>query len=383
MKRLIYAAPLALMLPACGGTPPQAALDEHAGQEEGHGEDHTVEEGVVTLTEAQIRAAGIEVVAVGTTGSGGALMLPATIEADPDGIQVVTAAIGGRVVALSRNLGETVRKGETLAVIESREAAQMQGEIEAASARLALARSNLAREQRLFGQKVSPEQDLIAARTAATEAGIALRLARQQLAATGRAGGGLNRVALPSPLSGQVIARSATPGQAVTADAELFRVANLTTVSIALSLDAADAARLRPGARVAVSGQGREGEATIRFISPVLDAQTRLVPAIATLDNRGGLWRVGEAVTAAVDVPVLPGARGIKVPQVAVQTLEGRRCVFVRTRTGFRAVPVRTGATSGDGVLVLEGLKGGERLAATGSFTLKAELGKGEAEHEH
>jgi cobalt-zinc-cadmium efflux system membrane fusion protein len=99
--------------------------------------------------------------------------LPATIEGDPQGTQVVSAAIGGRVVSLTRNLGQSVGRGDTLAVIESREAAQLKGEVEASRARLALANSNLAREQRLFAQRVSPEQDLIAARTAAIEARIA------------------------------------------------------------------------------------------------------------------------------------------------------------------------------------------------------------------
>jgi cobalt-zinc-cadmium efflux system membrane fusion protein len=88
-------------------------------------------------------------------------------------------------VALTRNLGQSVGRGETLAVIESREAAQLKGEVQATRARLALANSNLAREQRLFAQRVSPEQDLIAARTAATEARIAYTQAQQQVSAAG------------------------------------------------------------------------------------------------------------------------------------------------------------------------------------------------------
>lgn len=115
----------------------------------------------------------------------GTIELPAIIEGDPQGTQVVSAAIAGRVVALTRNLGQSVGRGQTIAVIESREAAQIKGEVEAARARLQLANSNLAREQRLYAQKVSPEQDLIAARTAATEARIALTQARSMVSAAG------------------------------------------------------------------------------------------------------------------------------------------------------------------------------------------------------
>ncbi|EJL24222.1 efflux RND transporter periplasmic adaptor subunit [Novosphingobium sp. AP12] len=376
---------LALPLGACGSEPKEAEENGHGhGSEESHtGGEGDHEDGVVNITAVQLRAAGVEIVTVGSAGAGGAVSLPATVDADPQGIRIVTAAISGRIVTLSRNLGEPIRAGETLAVLESREVALLQGEIEAATARLSLANSNLVRERRLFTEKVSPEQDLVAARTAATEAGIALRLARQQLAATGRAGSGLNRVALPSPLSGQVIARTATLGQVVTADTELYRVANLTKVTVTLSLSSADAARLRPGARVAVTAPGRSGEATIRFLSPVVDPETRLVPAIAELDNRSSQWRVGEAVSAEVSLPVIEGSVGVSVPQVAIQTVAGRPSVFVRTNTGFKSVAIEVGQASGGNVLVTRGLKGGERIAATGSFLVKAELGKGEAEHEH
>src|SRR3546814_7572068 len=99
------------------------------------------------------------------------------------------------------------------------------------------------RERRLFNERVSPEQDLIAARTAATEARIALRLAQQQVSAAGGGGGALNRIAINAPLSGQVVARSVTLGQTVAADAELFRVANLGRVAVTLALSPADAGR--------------------------------------------------------------------------------------------------------------------------------------------
>ncbi|QXQ07488.1 efflux RND transporter periplasmic adaptor subunit [Sphingosinicellaceae bacterium] len=337
---------------------------------------------VVRLTPQQITAAGIALVRPAIGGGGGAIELPGTIAGDPQGTQIVSAAIDGRLVSLTRNLGQSVRRGDTLAVIESREAAQLNAEVEAAAARAALARSNLAREQRLFAERVSPEQDLIAARTAATEAGIALRLARQQVAAAGGGGGALNRLTTRAPISGQVIARSATLGQTVAADAELFRVADLSVVSLSLSLSAADAGHVRAGARVEVSAPGRTGQARVTFVSPVLDEMTRQVPLIAALDNRAGQWRVGEAVTASIQLPG-SGDGGITVPAVAVQTVDDKPVVFVRTPTGFRAVPVTLGRTNGNRVTVASGLAGREEIAAANSFTLKAELGKGATGDDH
>ncbi|MBB3911851.1 efflux RND transporter periplasmic adaptor subunit [Sphingomonas desiccabilis] len=376
--RALVPATLALTLAGCGGgteAPAENAADEHAA-EEVH-----AEEGVVTLTQQQITEAGIEVVRPTVGGVAGAIEVSAAIEGDPQGVQVASAALGGRLVSLTRNLGQPVGRGDVLAVIESREAASLKGEIEAVRARAALAQSNLRREQRLFAERVSPEQDLIAARTAATEANIALRLAQQQLAATGGGGGALNRVTVRSPISGQVIARSATLGQTVAADAELFRIANLSKVSVAMSLLPADAGRVQPGAQVEVTGPGRRQAARVTFVSPVLDETTRLVPVIATLDNGGNTWRMGETVNASIIVPA-GGDRAVAVPWAAVQMIEDKPHVFVRAATGFKAVPVTLGRRNGGQVVVRAGLNGGERIASTNSFTLKAELGKGEAEHE-
>ena len=379
-KKIIYAAlPLSLMLAlaACGsGAEENPSNDAAPAAEAKAGEK--AEEGKITLLADQIASAGIQT-ARPMMGGSGTIELPATIDGDPQGTQVVSAAIGGRVVSLTRNLGQSIGRGQTLAVIESREAASLNAETEAARARLSLANSNLAREQRLFSQRVSPEQDLIAARTAATEARIALRLAQQQVSAAGTGGGGLNRIGIVAPMSGQIIGRSVVLGQTVAADAELFRVANLSSVSLSLNLQPQDAGRVRPGATVNIKAAGRQATAKVTFVSPALDTNTRLVPVIATLDNRDGLWRVGEPVTASVALTGSGGDGAIRVPLTAVQTEEGRSVVFVRTKTGFQATAVQLGDSAGDSVIIKSGLKGTEEIATVNSFTLKAELGKSEA----
>jgi len=387
MMKLVIgaAAPLALAMLLAGCSGEQPAANEAAtpkGEATKNADEKAEpaeEEGVIVLTPQQIKAAGVEIVRT-QAGGAGALTLPATIEGDPQGTQVVSAAIGGRVVALNRNLGEAVSRGQVVAVIESREAASLRAEVEAASARSALAQSNLRREERLFALKVSPERDLIAARTAATEASIALRLAGQQVSAAGVGGGALNRIGVTAPIAGRITARAVVLGQTVASDAELFRVSNLSRVAVTVSLSPADAARVAVGTPVEVSAGGRNSSARISFVSPVLSDTTRLVTIIALIDNSAGQWRVGEPVTALIG---LPGARGgtVSIPASAIQTVENRQVVFVRTSTGFRAQPVTRGARGSGTVMVTSGLNGSEEVAGQGSFTLKAELAKGEAEH--
>ena len=376
ITRWLFSATLSLALAACGGEKKADNAATMQGMAMGPA-GKPADKDTVTLTPQQISDAGIEVGRPTVGGVAGAIEVPGLIQGDPQGVQVVSATIGGRLVALTRNLGQSVRQGDPLAVIESREAASLKAEVEAARARAALAQSNLRREQRLFAERVSPEQDLIAARTAAAEAGIALRLAQQQLGATGGGGGALNRIAMRSPISGQVIARPAVLGQAVDANAELYRVANLGHVTVQASISPADAARVRPGERIEVTAAGRRQEGRVTFVSPVLDETIRLIQVIATLDNAGGQWRVGEPVTASILLPSATGDRGVAVPSTAVQSVENRTVVFVRMPNGFRAVPVTTGRRNGDQVIITSGLTGQERIATTNSFTLKAELGKG------
>ncbi|MEO9130965.1 MAG: efflux RND transporter periplasmic adaptor subunit, partial [Sphingomonas sp.] len=187
------------------------------------------------------------------------------------------------------------------------------------------------------------------------------------------------------PISGRVIARTAILGQTFAADAaetEMFRVADLDRLSVALSLPPADAARVHPGASIEITSAGRRQQARIRFVSPALDADTRLVRVIADLDNRSGQWRVGEPVQARIQIDGSTVAgTPMMIPADAVQTVENRSVVFVRTRDGFRAVPITLGRRDGAMVAVTQGLSGSETIASTNSFTLKAELGKGEAEH--
>ncbi len=379
IMRAIAPFAIALAFAGCERSPEQ---DNNASAEAGAENDRrTGDPAVATLSVQQIADAGIEVTRPTVGGVAGAIELPATIEGDPQGVQVVAATIGGRLVSLTRNLGQSIGRGQTLAIIESREAASLNAEVEAAGARSALARSNLRREQRLFAERVSPEQDLVAARTAATEAGIALRLARQQLSATGGGGGALNRIAVRSPIAGQVIARSATLGQQIAADSELFRVANLAKVSVTMSLVPADAGRVKPGARVEVTSAGRRQDGRVTFVSPILDETTRLVPVIATIDNAAGTWRVGENVGVSVLLPA-SGDRSVAVPSAAVQMIGDKPHIFVRTASGFKATPVTLGRTNGGAVTVTAGLTGDKRIASTNAFTLKAELGKSAAKDE-
>lgn len=414
IRWLAFGLVFSAFLSGCGSPPPPAAKDDAArgaaeahgdhgdhdkpdahAEHGGHGDDHGKpdahddhddhgggEADTVHLTDAQIAAARIAVEPV-RSDLAGAVEASAVVAADPTRSAIAAAAVGGRIAAVHRNLGEPVKRGDVLVVLESREAADLTAEVQAARSQMQQAATTLEREERLFKERVSAEQDVIAARANAEAARIRLRLAQDRLGAAGGSGDGAsNRLTVRAPSDGFVIDRHAELGAVVAADSELFRVADLSVVSLDLSLAPDAAHAVRPGAAVAVSGAGRTGEARIAFVAPIIDPATRQVRALATLPNADGAWRIGETVS--VRIARADAAAGIAVPRAAIQTVEDKPSVFVRTDKGFAVKHLVLGAANGDHVLVESGLEGGERIAVANSYVIKAELGKGEGgEHEH
>lgn len=366
---------------------------EPAAKTEGHeaGEEHA-EEGKITMTAEQVAAASIQLVTVG----GGALTnhvaVPGVLAASQDRLARVTARVPGTVSEVRKKLGDTVVRGDVLAVIESREISDAKGEYLAATRTLALAETTLAREARLWKQRISAEQEFLQARSTAEEGRIRLDLSRQRLSTLGLSDAevaglprqptaSLRRLEIRAPIDGQVTARAAVPGAAVAGDAELFSVADLSTLWVEMAIPPRDLPMARKGQAVAVAGDGVKAEGRIVFLSPLLDPETRSARAVAELPNADGHWRPGAFVS--VNLATAEQAVEILVPREALQEVEKEKVVFVRTPDGFEKREVALGREGTDAVEVIFGLDAGAEIAVAGSFALKAELGKSEAGHSH
>jgi len=102
---------------------------------------------------------------------------------------------------------------------------------------------------------------------------------------------------------------------------------------------------------------------------------------VVSLPNQDMAWRPGTYVTAEVETETdrVP----VRVTKAALQTVEGKRVVFVRTDEGFEKREVELGRADDDAYEVVSGLRAGEDIAVANTFLLKAELGKSEAGHDH
>lgn len=107
----------------------------------------------LAMTAQAMQQASIATETVKAGGLGAEIVSQATVAASPTGEAIVTARAGGAVTRLLKRLGDPVRAGEALAIVESREAAQFAADRTVAAAKSALAQKALAREQYLYRQK--------------------------------------------------------------------------------------------------------------------------------------------------------------------------------------------------------------------------------------
>lgn len=361
----------------------------HGAAEHGHDEDR-----VVRLPAEKLKQLGIEIAAAQSGSLATYLSLPGTIALNMDRRVHVVSRVPGIVQEVRKHLGDPVRAGEVLAVIDSRELADAKATYLAARERISLAENTFAREKDLWEKKISPEQDYLTARQAVAEVCIELQVAAQKLHALGfseayvkqlspRANTSLTRYEVVAPLTGTAIEKHIAVGELLKDDTEAFVIADLSTVWVDLNVPPQDLPLVRKGQRVVISAGSAmpAAEGTISYIGPVVSEETRTVVTRVVLPNPDGRWRPGLFVTATIaasstTVPVL-------IPKTAVQTLEGQPSVFVQTPEGFEPRSVTLGRTNETHVEITSGLRLGERYAATETFILKADLGKGAAAHEH
>ncbi|MGE8387407.1 MAG: efflux RND transporter periplasmic adaptor subunit [Pseudomonas sp.] len=364
----------------------ETSHDDHGDGSHGHaeeaGEAHEEEEGQLHLSSAQIESAGIQLAAAAPRELGTAISFPGEIRFDEDRTAHVVPRVPGVVEAVHADLGQAVKRGQVLAVIASQQISDLRSEQQAAQRRLELARLTFQREQQLWQERISAEQDYQQARQALQEAEIALANARQKVAAVGPAGAG-NRYELRAPFDAVVVEKHLTVGEVVDETSNAFTLSDLSRVWATFAVAPRDLLKVTTGRSVTVSAPdlGAEVEGKVNYVGSLLGEQNRAATVRATLANPNGAWRPGLFVNIAVSVERFNAA--VVVPVSALQTWEEQTVVFARTEEGFEARPVKAGRRDAGQVEITEGLAAGTQVAAAGSFVLKSELGKGSAEHSH
>ncbi len=390
-----------------------AEHDEHG---HAHGDDEHTDE--VTLTGEAITRYGIEVETASLHRLRPSFVAPARVAFNAEAIAHVGSTLPGRVVELAVRLGDTVKKGDLLLVVESPQLGEAQSEYlqkliaaQTTVATVELAKNGLDRAKRLYDENRGIALDEVQKREVEHKvAQAALRTvesaavaAENKLHVLGmtqdaveavQASGEVNpRFPIVAPISGEVVEREVTLGELVNPEREkLLVLANIETLWVLADVPEAHLPEISPGAKVwihAGSLDPHKHEGQISYVAPMIDPRTRTVSVRVAVECEDRSLKPGMFVEVEISStdrsnPEPPSV--VAVPEAAVQTVEGESAVFVSVpgeENTFAKRTVSVGKAVAGWVPVFSGLVEGEAYVASGSFLLKADLGKASAEHQH
>ncbi|HNB06204.1 MAG TPA: efflux RND transporter periplasmic adaptor subunit [Thauera aminoaromatica] len=375
----------------------QAPAGKPASHEEGKEDGHEHGEADrLTLGAEEIRAAGIKVESLAEQEISEQVTVTATIRPNQDRIAHVAPRVPGRIVRADVNLGDAVKAGQTLAVLDSLEVGEAHSSYLQAQTAHALARADFERAEKLQSEQIIAQKDYLRARAESEKAKAALAAAADRLrmlgvnpapAANAKA---VSTFPLTTPFAGTVIEKHAILGELAQTDKQLFTVADLTTLWIEANLFEKDLGRVKVGAQAAVTVAAYPGEifrGRLTYIAAVVDKETHTVQARVEVGNADGRLKPEMFATAAIATAGTGGEaklRALVVPEDAVVLMQGQPTVFVEEHGRFEPRPVELGDKLHGRVVVRNGLAAGDKVVIAGTYALKArvmksQLGEGHA----
>lgn len=353
--------------------------------EEGH-----AEEGEIQLTSQQMVEQGLKV-AVASTGLVEKLTtLPGKLVVNTDQQAHISPNFSGHVEQVNVALGQSVQKGQTLAVLIVPELIDQQANLRMAQVNLDLARKDYQREQQLWSQGISAKQDYQRAENAYRQAQITVQSSQARLNALGASGNNNGRFLIKAPISGVISKKDIVVGENVQLADQLFVIENLKDLWLEFNLPNTSNIQLQVGQilNFKTNGSDQNYQAKVQTLNPEADLQTGRLQVRAKVTTQADVLRPNVLVN--VFVTDAQAKTALRVQKKALQQVEGKPVVFVieseeKGLVHLKAQPIEVGVSSQDGqwLEVISGLTEGQKYIADGSFLLKSELEKDEAGHGH
>lgn len=360
------------------GKKDEQARGKEAGQ---HGED------LIKLSDEERTRAGIKTTALAAERLAGTFSFTATVLANPERLANVAPRVSGRIVSAGAKLGDRVKQGQTLAVLDSIEVGEAQSSYAQVASEAAVAKAAFERAERLVKEQVVPAKEYQRAQGEYQRTQAQLRAATEKLKMLGVStpgGGAASSFPLIAPLSGTVIERKAVIGELAKPEDRLFVVADLSRVWVEANIPERQLAHVRTGAPAQASVAAYPDQVfrgKVNVVGAVFDKETRTAKAIIELDNAKGMLRPNMFANVAIQTG--ESRELLAVPELAVTLVQGVPTVFVQEGEGFEARPVELGERLGGKVVVSSGLKPGEQVVTEGVYALKARMLKSQIGDSH
>ncbi len=338
-------------------------------------------EGSPTLTHLQTDRVALRPIRTALKAQAGKIL------ANENRLAHLSARVPGHIVAVYANLGDRVKEGDRLLLLDSPAFAAAQLEYRKARTTLRVTEKALERATALLdrgaigaGEQQRREADYENARADLHEAEEKLHLLGmtereiQRLAAKTLLHAEVARVSLRAPFTGEVIERNATIGEVIDPNKTLFTVADLSTVWVRADFPEQQAGRLKTGLTIELRVSAYPDttfQGAITYVGAVIDPATRTVTARADVSNSDGRLRpeMFAEVTLVTDEQSV-----LSVPRSAVQQVGSQAVVFVvRGPRRFESREVTLGQSSSEYIQVVTGLAVGDDVVTQGSYALKSE----------
>lgn len=304
-----------------------------------------------------------------------------TIVPASGGLGVVVAPQSGKIIRVNVRVGQSVKAGQVLGVLQQNIGTPDQVGIAANNAGLNLqietAKTRLAATKREL-ERLKKIEDIAAGRDVqAAEANYNLALAELQTQ-EGKTIGAIaaansRSISLIAPISGVVGAFTLTPGAEVVAGQTLLTLTNLDKVYVEAQVYDRDVPVIRAGNKFLVTCSTDDHKsAEVRLISQAqsMNPGNQSQRVLFEMDNPKGEFKIGEFVTVkALDNSTL---RQITVPNSAFTEINGKTAVFLKhAPEEFELAYVQTGEDDGTRTLILKGIEEGKKVVVSGTYEVK------------
>ncbi|WP_180059951.1 efflux RND transporter periplasmic adaptor subunit [Acinetobacter sp. YH12128] len=363
---------------------------EHNEANNSDAEAEHAEEGELHLTAQQMVEQGIKI----TTAENGLveniIQLPGKLAVNTDQQAHISPNFSGHVEQVSVALGQTVQKGQTLAVLSVPELIDQQANLRMAEANLDLSRQDYQREQKLWSQGISAKQDFQRAENAYRQAQISVQSTQSRLQALGANSGQNGRFIIRAPIAGVISQKDIVVGENVQLADQLFTIEQLKDLWLEFNLTHQYSAQLQTGQNVSfkINGSDQLYSAEVQSLTSKADVQTGRLVVRAKLKQQSAELRPNVMVN--VLLADSGTKKALRVQKSAVQSIESKDSIFIveselKGQVHLKAQALKLGQASSDGqwLEVISGLEAGQKYISQGSFLLKSELEKDEAGHEH
>jgi len=339
--------------------------------------------------QAEAHAAGsrIETGIVDYSGAQQGLSLAGKVAYGEDRYSKVSSPLQGRVLEVRVHLGDRVKAGDILLVVDSPDIAQAYSEYvkEDSDLHYAARAHELAKD--LYENKAMPLKDLKQTENELVKARAEFRRAKERLLSLRIPPEELNkpvdkqkitsRFEMKSSLAGTVVERSVTPGQSVTGDSDhvLFTIADLDMLQVVADVFERDLSLVKEGqfAKVKVEAYPeRDFPATVASIGDIVDPVSRTIKLRAWVNNQD--HKLKPEMFARLQLQIGDAARILAVPKEAVLEIDGKQFVYLVEDTNrYVKQEVKTTNFTTDQLRILEGLKPGQRIVTKGAVLIKGQ----------